>query len=793
MNELLDQLLQLKNLSTGDTSVALEWARPFPAWLWALLAPACVGAAAWSYSRQSGRAGARAALACARALVLLLLAVLIAGPQLVKQTQRVEKDWVAVLLDRSASMMVADAPGGVSREAQMRESLTQAWPMFEELSKGRNVVYMGFDGATYELPGAGAGSPPRLPEPTGSRTRVGQAIQQTLRRLAARPVAGIVIVSDGRSGDALPREALRELEARQIPVFVAPLGSEKPVEDLAIARVDSPGTAFVGDLVPVTVEIERRGGEGEPTPGLVQLVDIGTGEVLDEQPLPGAGEPGLVTLTARPKEAGAGAWSVRVTPDRPDLSADNNAQPVAVDLVERPIRVAYFDGYPRWEYRYLKYTLVREASVSSAISIISPDRRYIREGTEPIDGIPRSPEEWAAFDVIVIGDVRPELFSDEQLRQLRALVASRGAGLLWLGGPSATPGAWKSTPLSDLIPFTLSAFDTGSRGGNVWLDPVVMRPGDAVKRFGVLQLGDSTREPWPAGLSSGELGWTLLRWAQRIEPSWLKPTTEVLAVAAPVAPGGGLSSQSAKPLVMTMRYGAGRVVYVGTDEVWRYRYGRGETLPERFWIPLVRLLARESLGRAGKSALLEASPAKTRVDQQVQITARLLDQSLIDARPKSVTVKIARVDSRGVDAKRPPIELELRPMSQGDEDVELSPVSAFGAAWLAPEPGTYRVTTADPIFASLDLAAKIEVTAPDDELREPQADHGALAAIANASGGQVLPAAWLKTLPDVLPNRELRILGLPEIETLWDKPLAWMLLISLLTLEWVGRRVLKLS
>ena len=789
MNQLLDQLLQLKNLSMGDPSVSLEWTRPFPAWAWAMLIPACFALAIWSYARMSGGALARFSLASLRALALLVIAVLIAGPQLVKQTQRVEKDWVAVLVDRSQSLQIADAPDGKTRDQQLRQSLEQAWPAFQKLAADRNLLFMGFDGATFELPSASPTAPLVLEDARGSRTRLGVAVQQALRRLAARPVAGLVVISDGRSGDAVPRETMRELESRQIPVFVSPLGSELPEPDLALTRVDAPASAFVNDMVPISIEFETRGGSGEIPAGKVQLIDNATGDVLNEQPMPSGTGTGKVTLVTRPSAAGAGDWSVRLVPDRADLSADNNTQPVRIDLADRAIRVAYFDGYPRWEYRYLKYTLVREASIRSSVTLLSSERRYIREGNEPMAAIPRSPEEWAQFDVIVIGDMRPDLFSAEQLRQIRSLVASRGAGLLWMGGPAATPAAWKSTPLADLIPFSLASFDSGVRGGNLWLDPVVMKPGPAIERFGVLQLSDNPQQPWPAWLSSGDLGWTLLRWAQRIEPQWLKPTTEVLAIAAP-ATG---SQSDGKPLVMTMRYGAGRVVYVGTDEVWRYRYGRGETLPERFWIPLVRLLARESLGRAGKSAILEAAPTRARVDQQVQITARLLDQSLIDARPKSVTVRISRERSSPLDRERPPMTLALRPLAGDDEDPELAPVSTFSAAWLAPEPGIYTVTSPDPIFASLDLSARVEITAPDDEMREPQADHASLAELAESTGGQVIAPSWLSTVADALPNRELRILGLPEIETLWDKPIAWLVLMILLVAEWVGRRVIRLS
>jgi hypothetical protein len=51
----------------------------------------------------------------------------------------------------------------------------------------------------------------------------------------------------------------------------------------------------------------------------------------------------------------------------------------------------------------------------------------------------------------------------------------------------------------------------------------------------------------------------------------------------------------------------------------------------------------------------------------------------------------------------------------------------------------------------------------------------------------------LADLPKILPNREVRLLGTPEVETLWDKPVALLLLLVLLSGEWIGRRLLRLA
>jgi hypothetical protein len=113
--------------------------------------------------------------------------------------------------------------------------------------------------------------------------------------------------------------------------------------------------------------------------------------------------------------------------------------------------------------------------------------------------------------------------------------------------------------------------------------------------------------------------------------------------------------------------------------------------------------------------------------------------------------------------------------------------------WVAGEPGPYHVEPADPLLTGLDLRARVEVTLPEDELRLPQTDHATLAALSTTTGGKVLEPAELAQLPTLLPNRELHLLGTPDIETLWDKPIVWITLITLLTLEWAGRRLIKLS
>ncbi|MEL7472265.1 MAG: hypothetical protein AAGK04_03030 [Planctomycetota bacterium] len=812
MSGLLNWLFGTEDIRFGAENVALDWAHPMPAWVWVLLGGGLSALAIWTYVRLVAPRAPRVVLASLRVLLLLTVLALIAGPQLVRKNERIERDRVLVLADRSASMSIADVDASAgarsTRERQLTEGVRAAWPALSALGREREVVWLGFDAGAFDLAPTnadttGSGGGVSLGEADGRTTRLGKAIEQALRRAAAKPVSGLVVFSDGRSLDAIDKATARRLQAERIPVHVYPLGSAAPIADLAVARVEAPSLAFVGDIVPISVRLERVGGDPEAPPERVrvELIDRATGLVLDEQDatIGGADDnSGELTLTHRPSDEGARDWAVRLArrAGPPDLIPANDERPVAVELIDRPLRVVYIDGYPRWEYRYLKNLLLRESSIVSSALLLATNRRYLQEGDVVLDRLPTSPEEWADVDVVVLGDVRPDVFGEAQLRQLRSHVSDRGAGLLWIAGASSTPGAWAGTPLGDLLPFT----GAGDRAGvSAWRDPVTMAPTDQAMRQGLLRLGESRdggapsgRGDWPERLSDPATGWSRLMWAQRLERSRLKPTAETLAVAlAPERGGPGAeASNEDPPLVLSMRYGAGSVLYVATDEIWRWRYARGEALPERFWVPLIRFLGRESLGRSGRAASLEVSPKQPAVDQPVRVAVRLLDQSLLDIAPERLRVRLTpRNPGDGA-----PIELvlprEARPASPSGEAPAMA---TFATTWLPDRPGSYLAAADDPLLAGIGLETDVRVRSDDDELRRPEADHAYLERLAESTGGRVLSRADLTRLSDLLPNRQRRIESAPDVDPLWDTPAVLLWLISLLTLEWIGRRLVRLS
>lgn len=787
-------LLDLDLIPADATGLRLVWEHPWPAWVWLALLITAGFLAAWSYARIQGLRPGRVVLAGVRFALVGVVLLVISGPMLELPRETVEQDWVLMLVDRSASMGIADvesAQGRLTRDQQLRGLLKDNEDLWQELAAGRHVVWLGFDDGAFDLvtdepsatDGADAGdqprSPVRLEDPDGRRTRLNVALEQAMQRAAARALSGLVVFTDGKTTDPPTRAAIRRLRSDKVGVFTVPLGSPAPLGDLAIRRAEAPRRAFVRDKVPVVVELDQLGASTGEVGATVKLIDAsapgGEGEVLAEVRLPPDGEPRReVTLVAEPQLAGEATWQVVVETDRPDLIAENNAKTFLIDLIDRPLRVLFVEGYPRWEYRYLKNLMIREKSIESSVMLISADRDFAQEGNQPITRLPRSPEEFAPFDVVVLGDVPGSFFSPEQLEMIREHVAGRGAGLLWIGGEHYTPRTYAGTALADLLPLrgTLALAPIGS--------PVNMVPTELARRLGFLQLAGEGQSGWPAELADPSLGWSELYWAQRIEPGRLKPTAEVLAETLDEYHGAHL------PLVIQMRYGAGQIIYVATDEVWRWRYGRGEQLPERFWVQIIRKLGRESLAGSDEGASFEVNPRRLTTSQVMRVDLELFDARLIDETRTSVGAVVQNADGS------PIAELELRRLDDAQEEAGRGKTVRFATTYRPGVTGQLTVRVDDPTLADLRLAVPVDVFTPDDELRQPETDHGLLAALSAETGARSLAPDELSQLATLLPNRSVRTIN-PLTERIWDTPLVFGLLLLLLAAEWIGRKLIRLA
>lgn len=884
----LDRLLGLSGVSWGDAAARLAWAHPLPRWGWVLVGLAAVGVAVWSYAGVRASVWVRVWMGALRAMAVVAVVVLIAGPELVRTDERTEPDVVVLLVDRSASMGVEDeegegaqvsrrqgaegeegeegeegAEGGgfrggrISRDEAVRGALAGQGGVFGDAGflKDREVVWLGFAEGVYPIdPPTFAAS---MGPATGRGTRLRTAIESGLASASGRPVAGVVVLSDGRTPQATGPDLVRRLESLRVPVFSVLVGADRAVLDVSVSRVEAPREAFIGDAVPVNVTVEQTGddtGGGRVRVRLIEVLEGGEvevaaegaegltagaseggegdegGRVLDERVLTAEELGRPVRLEGKQEAPGRARW--RVEAERlPDVEGgprveepirQNNSRLVEVDVVDRPIRVLYVEGYPRWEYRYLKNLLIREDSISASTLLLSADRAFAQEGDVPITRFPATGEELNQYDVVILGDFPPALLGEEALGLLREQVAARGTGLLWIGGSRDTPVAWAESSLAALLPMR----EPGAvRPMLTATGAIHVEPTQAARALGVLELIE------PAGYGRDEAGdvaeprdgvpalWPTdlppLLWAQDLGP--LKPSAEVLAEVRPDAPPAAeaaapgdasyidaAATVAAPPVLTRLRYGGGQSLYLGTDETWRWRYGKGDPYFDQFWIGLVRTLGRARVQLTGDgAALLQVRPRQLQLGDTAIVELTLSDPSLIERNLPGVRVVVTPLDAASPNspaATAPIDQLDLRleappPPDPSDPDAAVSlnaPLQlTYRAAWLPTASGELRLAVDEPALAGLDLTATATVIAPDDELRQPQSDHPRLIQLAADTGGQVIPLNDLQKLIDAIPHRP-RKTAHDTRAPIWDSALALIVVLVLLALEWTTRRLIRL-
>ena len=518
---------------------------------------------------------------------------LLCGPQWVERRERVEPDVVAVLVDRSASLLTedADAPAGLglageataagagerrSRDAALRERLAVDGGALAGLAnERRRVRWLGFGGGSFPLE-VDADGRPDLGPAGREATGLVPAVLDAATDPGGAPVAAVVVFSDGRSPEPLGPAAEARLAAGGVPVIAVPLGPDGATPDPGLGPVAAPPRAFRGDRVPVSVELQGVEELPAGTRLTVRLVEPGSegageGRTLDEKvvtPADLAAAGGRVRLRGQAGEAGRRDWEVRLVAVDGERNEGNNTRALSVEVLDRPLAVLYAEGPPRWEYRYLKNLLLREASVGVSVVLFSADAGFVPEGDRPIERFPVTAEELAEYDVIVVGDVEPGYLSEDQEKLIVERVSEGGAGLLFVGGPRRMPAAWAGRPLAELLP-------VAERGGDG-------RPPRSRSRCGPTPLAgslavlDLMEEEGDSEAGGGVLPLPAIR-CRGAAAGALKPLAETLASWASQGEG---SAGETGPLVVRMRAGAGQVLYTGTDNAWAWRRGVGELHPE---------------------------------------------------------------------------------------------------------------------------------------------------------------------------------------------------------------------
>ncbi len=773
-------------------------------WLLLGLAGLAAGAVIFFYRRAAGsahRSALAAMIALRVALVVMVVAVLF-RPSCRFETGRTERDALLVLLDRSRSMGISDAPGLPARFDRARGMLAGRGGALDELGSDFDVRLWAFDGAPHKL---GEEKALRDESAGGEATNLAAALSGAAADLQGERLAGAVVITDGEDNSGA--DPAPEIKRLGFPVYTVGAGTRlsesEDFKDVAVTTVEAPRFAAVDNVCEVRVGIDAAGFRGRRIP-VSLIVEDGQGEPVKDQqespPLDGRKGDQEVVLRFTPTKAGSFRAKVSARFDEAERIRENNTQEFLLNVTEPRLRVLYVEGRIRSEYGFLRRNWALDPTVEvtgvyrlkPGVFVEQPPSGATRASAAG-KFFPESYDEARRFNVFVLGDIERASFSEAQLEALRKSV-SEGAGLLCLSGQASFgAGGWATSGLAELLPVDISPAETKVGAFPMQLTaagrshPVFTGCGDF---FAAAEVPKLPKLEFVNVLGAA------------------KPGAEVLATTQDPASSG----QRAMPVLAVQHYGKGRTAVFAAGPTWKWELMRGqgkETPYARFWGQLVRWLASDEVKRQSESAGVTAHIDKNlyQPGEKVRIWAearsdagRLAPNARVEARI-SVPSSESRVPSSG--NPEPGTRNPEQPKGGSGGKLVLAPVAEspgqFETSWVPPGPGSYKLTVsaADGGKALGEVAIEFRVGKPNLEFEKLDLNDRLLRRIADETRGRYFELARLDELAaaltgEVRATRTARVIAFYPDQS-WKNWVVVALFLAAAGAEWVIRKRLRMS
>ncbi len=769
------------------------WARPWAVWAGLILLVPIAVFIVLRHRRNLPHVSLplRSVLSACRIGVLLLLVIVLGGPYLRLEEPVTQKPVLAWLIDESASMDLPVGPytgpqlanlgvaaGMVERpadgstpkiDAKVRRELVNlsraellARVLTHEEQSLLEPLKQRFDVRPFRFarglcPGAGEGAespgedaPDSQAASERSDTDLGGALEGAIADAAGRRLAGIVVITDGRTTagpdpiQVIRRHQAVTTDASGAPVYAIPVGSPRPPVDVAVLDALVPSQVARNDTAAVVATVGSHGLDGRGV--AVRLLE-GDKELDTAQLLLRGDQRQQVQLAFEAAEPGTRLLTVEVTPQGEEQIKANNRFGVTIEVDEQRWKVLYLEGYPRWDFRFLDHSLRRDHGLEVTIVM---EARLRGDGVKAADlpkaaRLPEDAAGLAEYNLVILGDVTPALLPPGFQEQLVKAVEEDGLGLIVQAGPVAMPHAFADGPLRRLLPVSLNSGD-GTRGGR--------RARTDAPPFAPFQMAVT-----PGG--SIHPAFRLYDSAAQNRGVWSRmPPFYWAAAVGEASPGATVLAEAktvveTRPLIAEHFAGAGRVLLIGTDATYRWRRNIGDHLFYRFWGQAMRRVAR-SKQRPSETSWIEVHPARVEVGENVSVELHAVDAAGRPLADPRVSASVVRGDS-----------------SQAVILQRSADPGHFRGTWQAKAVGEYRVVYAD--VGGTTVGAAVRVAESGRELVRPEVDRDTLGSLAELSGGALIELDRLDQLPKKLTGEAVTVHRTHE-EELWDN---WLVLVLL--------------
>jgi uncharacterized membrane protein len=720
-----------------------------------------VAAVGYRRARKRGRLRDRVILTALRAATLLVVLFCLFRPVLVVKAAVPQQNFLAVLLDDSRSMQIADWNSD-TRAAFVRKEFGAADAGLLK-ALGDKFVLRTF---RFSSSASRAASGADL-DFAGAQTRLGAALDGARQELAGLPLAGMVLVSDGAdTTDAELADALLALKAEAVPVFTVGVGRERLSRDIQVDRVSTPRRALKGASLVIDAVITQTGYAGETV--ALNVEDDGRIVGSQEVKLPTDGEPAAVRVRFTATDAGARVFRFRIAPRPGEQVTQNNQREALIEVTDRREKILYFEGEPRFEMKFIRRAVTDDLNLQVVALQRTADNKYLRIDVDDpehlLGGFPKTREELFAYRGLILGSIEAGAFTGDQLRMIADFVEKRGGGLIMLGGPRAfAEGGYAGTPVGDVLPVVLERPARATESNAVsHLKVALTRGGEA---HAVTQIASTEAA-------------SAARWREL-------PTVTSVNTLTQVKPGAtvllsGTDERRRDQVVLAyQRFGRGKAIAFPVQDSWQWQMHASISVEdqthENYWRQLLRWLVD------GVPDHVEAHTTADRVEpgQPVTVVAAVVDPAFVELNDAHVVAHVTT--PKGA-------VLDLPMQWTGERNGE------YRVTFEAAEQGLYAARVeADRAGKSVGADVTQVRAAPGDAEYFDATMHAArMQRIADETGGRFYTPEKVTALAEDVRYTGRGVTTIEERE-LWHMPIVLILLVTLVSAEWGYRRAVGLA
>ncbi len=842
MDDWLSKLLGVERITEGKPEV--DFLNFPPIWLFVLfIVPAVFIIFYAIYRRERADVGAvpKAILTTVRGMIIVLILLMIFGPVLRVKIELDRDTAVIVLVDNSKSMENIDFPlkaeqqdivqkfSGKDPKKTTRLDISKGLLNSTALDVIKRLEEKKLRVSVHEFS--------RLPEKVerekigdiktfGDETAIGDSIMTVINKEKGAEIAGVILVSDGRNNTGRdPVDVAKNFcKQRGFPIAVIMPGFPQSPKDIEAKFQESPVRNITKqDKLGFKIRLSSKGFDREQT--VMHYVErkVPDGEIDHEPPknysdvfklISEAGSRTIKTETMdlssaekidvkrfeyAPKDQGTFDLIVLLESKEGELSTKNNFVIHRLRVSDDKYRILYVESQPRFEFHFLMNALVRDNRGRLGWGLLLsadpdwPQPKPQSEGKE-IRYFPDKMEDLLDFDVLIIGDIHPtrdrlsrHMSNPEVLEMIKKFAVDHGRGVIFIAGDKANPREFKGTPLEELLPFSLESSPSVSPGPfdreikyqlePEALDHPITRDVDPKKPNSTEEeIKEYTRKMWEKDIPS-------IFWYRSIikDKKDLKPTAGVLVSVK----GRAMDHASPLPLILYGRAGLGRVLFMATDETWRWRKLKGDApwfYP--FWGRAMDWVQQGKNTLSGKRITIELDKEKYLMGEEVKITAKIYNESIIGPRDEKEWDAFIYVPGKEE------VEKERVTLEQDKDDKVIFRGQYKPKKITEKEPFRIEIEYPNKPDKAID---KFHVSQPAREEEHPILDEEMLKDIAKGSDGKFyrIDSPNLKDLHNDFGTIAEKLKTVRQDE-LWDAPLFYLLFALLITSEWVIRKFLRL-